>query len=203
VLRNNPKMVLRLKAESFVQKIIACILYPFNPRYMESYITVIGDTIWLPSIEQSEENLYQTLVHENIHVKQRNKYGGLIFTLAYLFPLTGAFLAIPLALFLSKWFLLLVGLTLAPLPAVFRFYWEVQAYRTTLILLKFNGTVSQKYFDDVTEWVVKQMASSLYYFTWPFPNHVRKVLLEEKSFNDPIYADLINFLKKYNGPYRS
>ena len=196
VLKNNPKMTVQLKADSFWQKVISIIFWIFNPYYMARYITVLGDTIWLPSKVLSEHALYEVLVHENVHIKQKNKYGAFLYSLAYLFPFTLILLGIPLAIFASKWFLLLVGLSLAPLPAVFRFYFEVEAYRTTLILMRERGVMSIESLAQTVAWVVEQLSTKLYYFTWPFKKHIEKVLLDEILFNDPIYADLYQFLHK-------
>jgi len=195
VLQNNPKMTVRLKADSFRQRAIGLLFWLFNPFYMTRYITVLGDTIWLPAKVLSEHALFEVLVHENVHIKQKNKYGAFLYSLAYLFPLTLIFLGIPLAIFVSKWFLLLAGLSLAPLPAAFRFYFEVEAYRTTLILMRDRGVVSIESLTQVVAWVVEQLSTKLYYFTWPFKKHIEKVLLDEALFNKPIYSDLYWFIR--------
>ena len=50
----------------------------------------------------------------------------------------------------------------------------------------------------VYEWIEKQMCTSLYYWTWPFPKTVRKHLQDETWIGTGIYKDtskLITVLK--------
>jgi hypothetical protein len=209
VLKVNPKASLKAKSTSVLQRALGFAfknIVPFNPLYMQQYITVVGDTIWMPEKDLGEGALFQTLVHENIHFKQKKKYGNALFSFLYLSPLTVGLVGLVLALAFHSWIVALSALVLlAPLPAYFRFSWEVEAYRTSLILANHSASTSNYRGIDLvaiernrqlTAWVVSQLAGKFYYFAWPFKKHVETVLNDAGKSNDPIYADLHAFLSQ-------
>ena len=87
-------MELVYKKNSKLMKVIAWLLKLFNSNFMEDYVTVIGETIYLPSNWDSYSKKKQVvlLTHEQTHIEQykRNK---LWFVISYLF--------LPLPMFLS------------------------------------------------------------------------------------------------------
>jgi len=70
------------KSDSKLMKLIGFILRPFNKRFMTSYTTTIGSTIYSPTGTVDA----RLLAHELVHVRQWKKW-GLWFSFSYLFVL--------------------------------------------------------------------------------------------------------------------
>lgn len=104
----------------------------FNPGFMTSFITTIGDTIYWPSrefVQNNPQSVSEVFIHECTHIYDEKRVGSVPFKLGYLFP---QILALPmlLLLFVLTWKIVLplVILCLLPLPAPFRAYFERRAY---------------------------------------------------------------------------
>jgi len=73
------------KIDSRLMRTIAWLIKPFNPKFLEEYTTVIGETIYLPTKWDLFSKTMQMVIltHEKIHIKQykRNK---LWFVLSYM-----------------------------------------------------------------------------------------------------------------------
>lgn len=162
------------KDESKLMGFISRLLF-FNKKFMTSYITVIGRTVYFPSrewLEKNRDSAAQTLCHEFVHISDEKNVGSFVFRLSYLFPqwmslfaLT-AFFAGPLALI----FLLF----LLPLPAPFRTFWELRGYAMT------DAVFFERYKQFAeTGYLTSQFTSSNYYFMWPF----KKALIAEVEKN--------------------
>ena len=108
------------KRYSKFMKFLAQLLF-FNKSFMSSYITVVGNKVYVPKLPWKKTNPYgaiEVLSHEWVHMKD-NKRLGIWFKLLYLFPQILA----PLALlgFWNPWFLLFL-LCILPYPAPNYYY---------------------------------------------------------------------------------
>ena len=91
-----PGFKVKFKDESTFMKVLGFLSFPFNPKFMGSYTTTIGKTVYFPSragYEASPGKSFRTLAHEFVHMWD----GGLWFSLSYLFPQVLA--VIPLLVF--------------------------------------------------------------------------------------------------------
>ena len=171
-----------------------------SPQFMERYYTTIGETIYAPDTALEHpvvENLIRTVAHETVHIADSNKLTGALFKFLYLFPQSMASLAlISLLAPLSLKFLwcLLFLLCLAPLPAPFRYLFELRAYRMQILFSRKEDKLTDEQMVFIYEWIEKQMCTSLYYWTWPFPKTVRKHLQDETWMGKGIYKDTLKWI---------
>lgn len=133
------------KRSSVFMWILAVILYPFNRRFMADYTTTIFGRIYWPDNTEPAD-AWRTLWHECVHRRQAIRVGEPWFSLAYLFPVPVAVLA--LGAIFSPWFLIAL-LGLAPLPAPWRVMWEREAYTITAVCDALLGTdiTTDRYLD--------------------------------------------------------
>lgn len=159
-----PQFQVRDKEWSLSQRAIGWLLRRLgNPYYMDGYWTTIGYTTYRPSGTHSDEWL--TILHEGCHAVQKKRW-RVLFYLAYLFPQSLALIFVGLSVLFSWWWLL--GLVcLLPWPAPFRWVFEREAYRLSLIC---EGTYLGDIYDKSAR--LKQIEENLsgpdYYWTWPF-----------------------------------
>jgi hypothetical protein len=173
------------KDESGFQRFLGRI--SFWNDYM-SFNTTMYPVVWFPDAAYVEEHLpVRTLQHEWVHLKDAATFFGwlpflparvnaVLFNLAYLMPQPLALLAL-----LAFWwppalaFLLLV----APVPAPFRMWAELRAYRRSLEL---NPGGLEGY--------VAYFLGPDYYFMWPFAAWVRRKLAEPSPYKAEMDAAL-------------
>jgi len=167
---------IKFKNESQFMKILGKILF-FNPKFMTSFITVIGKTVYFPSREKMEKNpgsAAQVLCHEMVHMADERTVGSLLFRLSYLFPQWFALLAF------STIFVGPIGLAflvfLIPWPSFFRTFWELRGYAMT-------DAVHYALFERFTnkEWVTSQFTTGSYFFMWPFSTMVGRKIEENRT----------------------
>ena len=190
------------KSSSKLMKAIGWIfgITKISPQFMERYYTTIGETIYVPdSILENPvvENLVRTVAHETVHIADSNRLTGALFKFLYLFPQSMASVAlISLLAPLSLKFLwcLLFLLCLAPLPAPFRYLFELRAYRTSIIFARKTDDLTDEQMIPIYEWIEKQLCSNLYYWTWPFPKTVRKHLQDESWIGTSIYKPILRWV---------
>lgn len=198
-LKHAPDAKILKKSESVLMKMIGLILKPFNPRFMSTYITTIGKTIYVPDrfLQDEETRCLGILAHETQHIIDHQK-NPVWFSLSYLFPQCLAALSVfGLFGFLNPlMFLFLLALVfLAPLPAPFRYQWELNGYRVSILLGRVLHRYSPSEMDQVREWIKKEMTSGSYYFAWPFPTKIDKDLKDESFILEPRFQELIEFLR--------
>lgn len=198
---------IRPKSESKLLRVLRPIVELFNKRFWDGYITTIGTTIWVPEnwLENGDvKSRLQTIAHEVLHVKQSKQFTGPLFKFLYLFPQSLAlfsllsFLAIPFGL---GWlWCLLFLLCLAPIPAPFRYMFELEAYRVKLLFFKHKHAWSTT--PEMTQWakdgIIKNLAKSDYYFTWPFPKMIQRDLDKEEKLENEQYTEILAFLERHN-----
>lgn len=106
-----PGFRVKYKESSTFMKVLAFLIFPFNPEFQDRYTTTIGKTVYFPSKEQYEarpEKSFFTLFHEAVHLWDEKEH-PFLFKLSYLFPQILAI--IPLTVFailagLHSWVLL-------------------------------------------------------------------------------------------------
>lgn len=199
--KHNQKVKVLRKSESWLMRAIGFILKPFNPTFMEQYITTIGATIYVSDnfLASGEMEVLDVMAHETQHVIDFTK-NRLLFVLGYLFPQCLALLALlSVFAFLNPWMLLclLFLLFLAPIPAPFRYKFEVNGYRTTILFARKVYNYTDEQMTQLYEWVSSQMTTGNYYFAFPFPGKITKDLKDESFMLEPRYVEIIDFLKRH------
>jgi hypothetical protein len=195
LLQKHVPLQIKYKDESWEMRVLNSIVKWFNPRFMEDYTTVIGNTVYFTSreyVQAHPHDALQVLVHEAVHLLDTKRYSFPVFAFAYLFPQV---LALGACLSpLSAYFLLFL-LFLLPFPAPFRAYFEARAYATDLLLRRRSIENTLRFF---TSWD--------YYKMYPFENQARKLLQHWKDRPDEIILEVIglyeevlktNFLQKH------
>lgn len=91
-----PTFSVTMKSSSKLMKFIDLLLKVITVwrmrRFMTDFITTIGDTVYVPDTWYQGDDVSRMIVlrHERVHMRQKKKYGMVLFTLAYLFsPLPG------------------------------------------------------------------------------------------------------------------
>jgi hypothetical protein len=83
-----PKFQIKFKDESPRMRFWGKICKLWNPRWMTSYITVTGQTVWVPNREWMDKRLISVLrclPHEIVHMLDRRKW-KILFDLSYATP---------------------------------------------------------------------------------------------------------------------
>ena len=160
------------KRSSFLRKLLSKVLF-FNKRFMASYITVIGNKVYVPQMPWKQNNPYgatEVLAHEWVHMKD-NKRLGIVFKLLYLMPQILA----PLCLlgFWNPWFFLII-LCILPFPAPWRAKFELRGYTISMACRYWLLGRDPDY-----HFFVKQFTGPNYYYMYPFEDYMRERLEEE------------------------
>lgn len=201
-LKHAPDAKILKKSESLLMKMLGLILKPFNPAFMSTYITTVGNTIYVPDkfFHEDEVQCLGILAHETQHIIDFQK-NPVFFNLSYLFPQCLAGLSL-LALFgfLNPWmFLFLLALMfLAPIPAPFRYQSELHGYRVSILLGRVLDHYSPAEMEQIRNWIKKEMTTSSYYFAWPFPSRIDQDLKDESFIMEPRYQEILEFLRSQN-----
>lgn len=153
----------KFKDQSYLMKILGFLLF-FNPKFMTSYTTVLGNTVYFPSqawLAERKDASARVLAHELVHISDYTSAGSFVFSVGYMFPQILSLLSV-FSFFSSSWWLLSL-LFLLPIPAPARTYYELRGYALTdAVSYKKTGK-----FVDIA-WLKKQFTSSAYFFMWPF-----------------------------------
>lgn len=128
-----PQAKIKFKSESRFMKFLNLFISVFNKQFMTNYTTVIGTTVYLPSLAwlKSCSHAWEILAHEYVHMVDRRAYAAFGFELRYLFPqILGALGLLMVLAFVHPLFLLFAFffLFLAPLPAKWRLKFEINGY---------------------------------------------------------------------------
>jgi len=167
-----PDFELISKQESTLMKWLSKLLF-FNKRFMTSFISVIGNKVYVPSLPWKEDNPYgacEVLSHEFVHMKDNQKLGPL-FKFLYLCPQILTLLSV--LVFWNPWWLLCLGFLL-PIPAPFRAYFEFKAYVVSMAVQWWLLSAKAD-----PEFFVKQFTSANYYWMFPFKKILNKKFQEE------------------------
>lgn len=123
-----------------------------------------------------------------------NKY---LYNFLYMFPQSlapMALLALGAFWHTNMLWCLLFLLCLAPIPAPFRYWFELRAYRTSIVFARKMYRLNNAQMEKVYDWVVMQLSTSLYYFTWPFPKMIRRHLMDESFMSKPEYKEIVKWI---------
>jgi len=202
VAKDYGSIIIQPKNSSNLMKAIGWFLgvTKISPEFMTRYITTIGNTIYFPDEmlkNPNSESMLRVVVHETIHIKDSRSFSSLLFKFLYLFPQSLAPLAlISLIAFWKPMFVwcLLFLVCLAPIPAPFRYWFELRAYRTQILFSRKEDKLTDEEMIPVYEWIEKQLCTNLYYWTWPFPSVVRKHLKDESWISSGIYKKIVSWL---------
>lgn len=202
-----PDLEIKYKDQSLFMKILGKILF-FAPTFMTSYTTTIGSTVYFPSENFVKLNSVSSLVillHELVHIHDAKRVTKPVFSLSYLLPQ----ILFPLCalLFLVSWkiALPLTLLSLAPIPAFFRAYWEKRAYISSLYTTKLLSV--KMGFDTNLETQAQRLLQNFqgpaYYFMWPFHNIDKEFSDAAKTseagnrpYQDPVFDMLEDLIAK-------
>ena len=182
-----PNLQVKFKDQSTLMKVIGKICF-FNPAFMTSFVTTIGNTIYMPNYAYTQTQAgTDVFIHEVVHLYDQKRF-SFLYTLAY---------ALPQLLFLPSLLLFLISYKLAipvslffllPIPAPWRTYFEKRAYSVQLYVYKqmWGSSLDELYTaaDDLN----KFFTGSTYYFMWPFSedSSLRSVAASVSVGNDPI-----------------
>jgi hypothetical protein len=195
-------VVIKPKSSSWLMKAIGWLfgVTKISPEFMTRYITTIGNTVYFPDDmlnNPDSESMLRIVVHETIHVADSKRFSGPVFSFLYLFPQSLALLSLLSLLAVWKigflWCLLFL-LCLAPIPAPFRYWFELRAYRTQILFCRKHDKLTDEQMVPVYEWIEKQLCTNLYYWTWPFPKTVRKHLMDESWMKKDIFKKICDWI---------
>jgi hypothetical protein len=138
-------------------------------------------------------------MHEYQHLIDYNAYLKIPYVLIYGFPQIFAglsFLSILSIFFGPIWLLWLLTLVLlAPLPAPGRYLMELNGYRTSYIWSKYVWKLPEEELNkQVDDFIVNQMTTKWYYFTFPFEKLIRWHAKSKSWIIKPRYQELIRFI---------
>jgi len=201
------------KNESFLMKVVGFLLF-FNRRFMTSFISTLGHTVYFPSKEWLEKNkhiAHKILAHEIVHIHDRDimnkKFGFITYSLLYLFPqILSLFSLLSFLAFINfNWiFCLLFLIFLVPIPAPGRYYIEVSGYAMTMFFKSLYVTYSGGTYDpkrhatDLSQY----FTNSDYYFMWPFHDRVVTMLVDHYNMTpslSPVFKDVQIWFQNYYG----
>lgn len=190
------------KNSSKLMKLIGWLfdITKISPEFMTRYITTIGDIAYFPDkmLENPDsERMLRISVHESVHIYDSKRFSGPLFSFLYLFPQSLAPLALLSLLAFWKvsflWCLLFL-LCLAPIPAPFRYLFELRAYRTQLMFSVKTDKASPEQVEEVYAWIQKQLCTNLYYWTWPFPSMVKKQLEDKTAWDKDVLKTITQWI---------
>lgn len=194
--KHAPSISIKPKSESFLMKIIGLFVKPFNPKF-DQYITTIGTTIYVPDnfFNKKPIQIIEILSHETKHAKDFFIH-PFLFICGYLFPQILFFPLLILLLLLGcKFWSLFALILLLPLPAYFRFRFELVAYRTSLLIGENVLIYSSKEMQKIKDWIKEQLTKQWYYWAFPFPSYVEKQLNDSSYKEEPYYLDILEYFK--------
>jgi hypothetical protein len=155
IRREFPRFRLVPKAERRLQRAIhvALVIVTLGAQreYLTRYHTVLGDTLYLPTkwATTPDEARFITLRHERVHLRQKRRYGFVIFAWLYLLPI------LPIGLALGR----------------ARLEWE--AYAETLRATAEVKGLRAARDPALQDYLVAQFTSGAYGWMWPFPRVIR------------------------------
>ena len=150
------------KQDSKLMKFLAKVLF-FNKDFMTRYVTVIGQTVYVPSKDWMKFNpaaALITLSHEWAHMKDNRKW-KFLYTLAYLSPQIFSLVALASLWTGNLWWLGFLAFLL-PFPSLGRSELEMRAYSVSMAVAWWVLEQEPDY-----EKISKYFTSSAYYWMYP------------------------------------
>lgn len=156
ILSEFPRFVIRPKAASVlchaIDGVLRVLTLNRQRRFLTEYHTVLGDCLYVAASYEdlSDSDRYILLLHERVHLRQRQRYTSLGFALLYLVPL------LPLGLALGRAIL------------------EWEAYRETLRAQAEIYGLAFIQRPQHRAWLLNRFVGPDYGWMWPFPSMVRR-----------------------------
>jgi hypothetical protein len=202
-----PDLQIKYKDQSTFMKILGKILF-FNKDFMDSYTTTIGSTVYFPNekfVKTRPVSASVILLHELIHINDAKKVSKPAFGFLYLFPQILSILFLILMLLSWKLFLPLLVLSLLPIPAYFRMYYEKRAYLVSLYVIQ-SLSIRLNFKIDLNEsksGFLSQFKGSAYYFMYPFSSidkdfdsGTQKIINNLRPYDDKVFDTIDVLVKK-------
>jgi hypothetical protein len=177
---------IKYKDESLFMRIIGALMF-FCPSFMTKFVTVLGNTIWLPSrgwIEHYPKRALFVFAHEFVHMWDHNIVQTLrrfdTFTLGYASLQIWALTAILAFLgFITSWFLLFLIpiVLLAPWPSPWRANVEANGYAMTMYMRRLIDNPGYNAEEGADLLAGKHFASKQYYWMCWSKSRAKKMLL--------------------------
>lgn len=198
-----PNVKIVWKDDSKLMKILFYVSFMFiwNKGFMTKYITVVGSKIYVPKyswMNKPDHSKLSTIIHEGLHLW--DNHTNPLWQVAYFMPQVAfLLLGMILGIFVSPWCLLICLGIVIPLPAPWRFDYEVRAYRLNLMMRRrvFGWQPDSQIYCDYYEHCVEQMTKHWYFYAMPFDKIVRKHL-DKWDGNHPYVREVMGFLEKEN-----
>jgi len=165
-LANDMGVKVRFKDEWWLMKLLGFILF-FNPRFMKTVTTTIGNTVAFPtrSFIENDAQYVRVMIHELVHVGDKNKYGALPFGFLYLVPqIFAVFSLFALGAFwnLEYLYFLICLLFLAPWPSPGRVWAELRGYTMTMGYFRWYNGMDLRQEPD---WIKERLPFLVQHFT--------------------------------------
>ncbi|MCP4923974.1 MAG: hypothetical protein GY915_08110 [bacterium] len=88
----------------------------------------------------------------------------------------------------------------APLPAPFRTWFEIRAYRTNLLFAQAVWRHDEEQMKRLREWYVDKLAGPDYYYSWTCKCHLRKVLADMSFTKTKEYQEILEWISQNYRP---
>jgi hypothetical protein len=164
----NPSFEVRFKDESWLQRVLGFLLYPFNPKFLTDYTTTYGSHVYFPSrayYVKDPERSVTILAHEFVHIYDSER--DALFRVKYMLP--QGFVLLPLILYgLLAWshaWILAVPLLGYCLGAALVHKSRAAFWALTIAGLLALAILGWAY----TGWKLLAMAGLLFVGPWPSP----------------------------------
>tara|TARA_S200002703_G_scaffold144842_1_gene138766 strand:- start:180 stop:818 length:639 start_codon:yes stop_codon:yes gene_type:complete len=161
------------KQNSKLMRILSKVLF-FNKKFMTNYVTVIGNTVYVPSKQWVKDNPYAALevfCHEWVHMKDNRELGPL-FKFLYLTPQIFSLMSL-FSLWSGNLWWLLCLIYLLPMPSLARSELEMRGYAVSMAVRWWVLEQEPDY-----ERISKYFTSSAYYWMYPVKSGVIQDLEE-------------------------
>ena len=206
------KISIKYKDKSLLMKFLNIFVWLFNKKFMTTYTTAVGNTIYFPSkefVDEHESRAINILAHELVHIDDRKrinkKYFPGAFFLAYFFPqILAVFSLLSFLAFINiNWlFCLLFLLFLAPIPAPGRCWIEARGYAMTMYYTSLEWFLYGRNYDHHSHAVMISSAFTGwgYYEMWPFENDVVKKLKDNYIHClelSPVFQEVTDWFNDY------
>lgn len=198
---NGTSIRIKKKRDSFIMTILGKLLF-FNKRFMGSYYTTIGNTVYTPDtiVNLDSPNTLKIIAHEAVHVAMRKAH-PFLYTVLYLYPQINALWALLAFLPFNGSLLFLIFLIfLFPWPARGRVVLEKWGYLMNLIVIEWRTGDLAKF---ELEFALDQFEGSAYYWMGRGrKEEIRSWFLSELSklrrgeFPAPIFKYVFEFVKQ-------
>jgi hypothetical protein len=101
----HPSFSVRFKNESKLMRLLTVLMYPFNDRFMNGFVTTLGSAVYFPSLKLLKlrwRDYARVLAHERVHIWD-GEQRPLRFNLGYAFPQWLAVIGLAAFAVLGSW----------------------------------------------------------------------------------------------------